>query len=113
MPPFGGSVSPPFVDRDPDLFSVLLSLIRTGNLPSKARAFDVQDLVFESQFYGLETLLVNSVSNPSQFEAFNLEKSMILPLNGRDSSSVTAHPTSISNQNQGHLAVELQKLSQH
>ena len=82
--------SVPFVDGDPDLFSVLLSLLRTGNLPSKARAFDVQDLIFESQFYGVETLLVNSVSNPSQFEAFNLEKSMILPLNGRDSPSVIA-----------------------
>ncbi|PON62902.1 Voltage dependent potassium channel [Parasponia andersonii] len=82
--------SVPFVDRDPDLFSVLLSLLRTGNLPSKARAFDVQDLIFESQFYGVEPILVNSVSNPSQFEAFNLEKSTLLPLNGRDSPSVIA-----------------------
>ncbi|XP_062074369.1 BTB/POZ domain-containing protein At5g41330 [Humulus lupulus] len=82
--------SVPFVDRDPDLFSVLLSLLRTGNLPSKAKAFDVQDLIFESRFYGVDSLLVNSVSNPSQFEAFNLEKSMVLPLNGRDSPSVIA-----------------------
>lgn len=77
----------PFVDRDPELFSILLSLLRTGSLPSKAKAFDVQDLVSEAQFYGIESLLVNSLSNPSQFEAFNLDKSLILPLNGRDSPS--------------------------
>ncbi|KAJ7944940.1 BTB/POZ domain-containing protein [Quillaja saponaria] len=80
----------PFVDRDPELFSILLSLLRTGNLPSKAKAFDLQDLISESQYYGIESLLVNSLSNPSQFEAFNLEKSMILPINGRDSPSAIA-----------------------
>ncbi|GLT69012.1 hypothetical protein SLA2020_411980 [Shorea laevis] len=75
----------PFIDRDPELFSILLSLLRTGNLPSKAKAFDLQDLIDEAQFYGVEPLLVNSLSNPSQFDAFNLEKSLVLPLNGRDS----------------------------
>ncbi|KAF8413189.1 hypothetical protein HHK36_001165 [Tetracentron sinense] len=79
--------SVPFVDRDPEIFSIILSLLRTGNLPSKAKAFDLQDLISESQFYGIENLLVSSQSNPSQFEAFNLEKSMSLPLNGRDSPS--------------------------
>ncbi|KAL2235357.1 BTB/POZ domain-containing protein At5g41330-like [Sesamum indicum] len=77
----------PFIDRDPELFSILLSLLRTGNLPSKAKAFDIQDLIFESQFYGIENLLLNSQSNPSQFDAFNLEKSFVLPLSGRDSPS--------------------------
>ncbi|KAK2984548.1 hypothetical protein RJ640_018926 [Escallonia rubra] len=80
----------PFIDRDPELFSVFLSLLRTGNLSSKAKAFDLQDLISEAQFYGVENLLVNSQSNPSQFEAFNLEKSSILPLNGRDSPSAIA-----------------------
>lgn len=83
----------PFIDRDPDLFSLILSLLRTGYLPSKANAFDLQDLISESLFYGIESLLISSVSNPSQFEAFNLEKSLILPLNGRDSpSAVTTTP---------------------
>ncbi|XP_057976376.1 BTB/POZ domain-containing protein At5g41330 [Malania oleifera] len=77
----------PFIDRDPELFSVLLSLLRTGNLPSKAKAFDLQDLFSEARFYGLEHLLVSSQSNPSQFEAFNLEKSSVLPLSGRDTPS--------------------------
>ncbi|GAA0149216.1 scaffold/adaptor protein [Lithospermum erythrorhizon] len=77
----------PFIDRDPELFSVMLSLLRTSNLSSKAKAFDIQDLIFESKYYGIEHLLINSQSNPSQFEAFNLEKSTVLSLNGRDSPS--------------------------
>ncbi|KAI3727639.1 hypothetical protein L6452_16257 [Arctium lappa] len=80
----------PFIDRDPELFSILLSLLRTGYLPSKAKSFEIQDLVFEAKFYGVQDFLVESQSNPSQFEAFDLEKSMILPLSGRDSPSAIA-----------------------
>lgn len=80
----------PFIDRDPDIFSLLLSLLRTGNLPSKAKSFDLQDLIIESKFYGIENLLINSLSNPSQFEPFNLQNSLQLPLNGRDSPSTVA-----------------------
>ncbi|KAJ0594417.1 putative transcription factor WD40-like family [Helianthus annuus] len=80
----------PFIDRDPELFSILLSLLRTGNLPSKAKAFDIQDIIFEANFYGISDLLVQSQSNPSQFEPFDLEKSIILPLSGRDSPSAIA-----------------------
>nr|XP_016495780.1 PREDICTED: BTB/POZ domain-containing protein At5g41330-like isoform X2 [Nicotiana tabacum] len=89
----------PFIDRDPEIFSILLSLLRTGNLPSKAKTFDIQDLIFESQFYGVEHLLLNSQSNPSQFEPFDLEKSVILPLSGRDS------PTAISTTQLGSVQV--------
>ncbi|RVW16451.1 BTB/POZ domain-containing protein [Vitis vinifera] len=85
--PASAQIGFPFIDRDPDLFSILLSLLRTGNLPSKAKAVDLQDLFSEAKFYGIESLLVSSLSNPSQFDAFNLEKSLILPLNGRDSPS--------------------------
>ncbi|CAL1375301.1 unnamed protein product [Linum trigynum] len=83
-------LAPRFIDRDPELFSVLLSLLRTGNLPSKAKAFDVEDLVEESKFYNIESLLVDALSHHSHFEAFNLEKSLLLPLNGRDSPSTVA-----------------------
>ncbi|CAH2080173.1 unnamed protein product [Thlaspi arvense] len=83
-----------FVDRDPDLFSVLLYILRTGNLPARSRAFDVRDLIEESRFYGIESFLIDSLSNSSQFEAFDLRKSRILPLNGRDSPSTIA-PTGI------------------
>ncbi|XP_071730716.1 BTB/POZ domain-containing protein At5g41330-like [Rutidosis leptorrhynchoides] len=80
----------PFIDRDPELFSILLSLLRTGNLPSKAKSFDIQDIIFEAKFYGIDDILVQTQSNPSQFEAFDLVKSMILPLSGRDSPSAIA-----------------------
>ncbi|KAF5199707.1 BTB/POZ domain-containing protein [Thalictrum thalictroides] len=93
------SNSIPFIDRDPEIFSILLSLLRTGNLPSKSKLFDLQDLIFEAQFYGLAEFLVSSLSNPSQFEAFNLEKSLILPLSGRDS------PSAISTTNSGSVHV--------
>lgn len=76
-----------FIDRDPNLFSIILSLLRTGNLPSRAKDYDIEDLIEESCFYNIESLLINSQSNPSQFDSFNLEKSVILPLNGRDSPS--------------------------
>lgn len=79
-----------FIDRDPEPFSILLSLLRTGNLPSKAKSFDLGDLISESEFYGIEALLVNSLSSSSQFDAFNLEKARILKLNGRDLPSVIA-----------------------
>ncbi|MFS7977868.1 putative chromatin remodeling & transcription regulator BTB-POZ family [Helianthus anomalus] len=72
----------PFVDRDLDLFSILLSVSRTGNLPSKAKLFDIQDIIFEAQHYGIDHLLVQCQSNPSQFEALNLEKLKILNLGG-------------------------------
>ncbi|KAK9079644.1 hypothetical protein SSX86_001317 [Deinandra increscens subsp. villosa] len=80
----------PFIDRDPDLFSILLSLLRTGHLPSKSKSFDIQDIISEAQFYGIHHLLVQSHSNPSQFEPFDIEKSKILPLSGRDGVSVLA-----------------------
>lgn len=82
--------SVPFIDRDPEIFSILLSLLRTGYLPSKAKAFDIDDLISEANFYGIQSILVSSLSNPSQFDAFNLEKSILLPLNGRDFPSAIA-----------------------
>ncbi|KAJ6714447.1 BTB/POZ DOMAIN-CONTAINING ADAPTER FOR CUL3-MEDIATED RHOA DEGRADATION PROTEIN FAMILY MEMBER [Salix viminalis] len=86
-------LGPHFIDRDPDLFSILLSLLRTGNLPSKAKSYDLQDLIEESKFYRIESLLVDSLSNPSRFDPFNLQKTLILPLNSRDTASaITATP---------------------
>ncbi|MQM07982.1 hypothetical protein Taro_040831 [Colocasia esculenta] len=86
----GPAGSIPFVDRDPDLFSVLLSLLRTGRLTSKADAFDLRDLVSEAAFYGLDRLLVGSLSDASRFDPFDLQKAAVLPLNGRDAPSAVA-----------------------
>ncbi|KAJ0260652.1 BTB/POZ domain-containing protein [Hirschfeldia incana] len=88
--------SPRFLDRDPALFSVLLYILRTGNLPARSTSFDVRDLIEESRYYGIEPFLIDSLSNPSQFEAFDLRKSRILQLNGRDSPSTIAPTTSSS-----------------
>ena len=51
------------IDRDPDLFSVILSLLRTNMLPSNATKFDVQDLSREARFYGLDQVLMASRLN--------------------------------------------------
>ncbi|KNA24597.1 hypothetical protein SOVF_014230 [Spinacia oleracea] len=83
----------PFIDRDPELFSVFLSFLRTGNFPSKSTNFDLETLISESQFYGVEPLLIDSLSNPSQFNPLNLEKSLLLPLNGRDTTSAISTTT--------------------
>ncbi|XVF52926.1 hypothetical protein PTKIN_Ptkin05aG0057200 [Pterospermum kingtungense] len=79
-----------FVDRDPDYFSLLLSLLRSGTLPSIVKDFDLRDLIEESRFYGLESLLTNSLTDPSHFDAFALRQSSILQLNARDSPSAIA-----------------------
>ncbi|KAL5981445.1 hypothetical protein ACLOJK_015506 [Asimina triloba] len=85
------SQPPPFIDRDPQLFSVFLSLLRTGNLPSKATAFHLQDLISEAHFYGLQSLFISALgTTQSQFDPFALQKSIILPLNGRDCPSAIA-----------------------
>ncbi|CAN1159423.1 hypothetical protein LINPERHAP2_LOCUS22696 [Linum perenne] len=77
----------------------MLSLLPTGKLPSKTKASDIEDLVEDSRFYNIEPLLIDLLSHPSHFEAFNLEKSMLLPLNGRD------YPSSIATTPSGTLHV--------
>ena len=52
-----------FIDGDPGLFSVILSLLRTNRLPSNAAKFDVQDLFREARFYGLDQVLMASRPN--------------------------------------------------
>ncbi|KAK8961464.1 BTB/POZ domain-containing protein [Platanthera guangdongensis] len=80
---------PIFIDRDPDIFSVLLSLLRSGHLPSAARRrFSKQDLTDEALYYGIEGLLRSALSPP--------------PILGIDATLVTtlipaaeAHPTAL------------------
>lgn len=80
----------PFVDRDPELFSVMLSLLRTNRLSSKAAAFDLQDLVGEARFYGLDQVLLSAISDAAGFDPFDLHSAAMLPLNGRDCPSAIA-----------------------
>lgn len=56
--------SPIFIDRDPEIFSTLLALLRTNRLPSSARRFSNQELSDEALFYGIEANLKSATSPP-------------------------------------------------
>ncbi|XP_031275289.1 BTB/POZ domain-containing protein At3g09030-like [Pistacia vera] len=56
--------NPIFIDRDPDIFSVLLSLLRSNRLPSTASRFSKQELADEALYYGIESQLKSAMSPP-------------------------------------------------
>ncbi|KAF7825558.1 BTB/POZ domain-containing protein [Senna tora] len=73
--------NPVFIDRDPEIFSVLLSLLRTNTLPSTARRFSKQELADEALYYGIDAQFKAATSPP--------------PLDGIDASIVaTIRPAS-------------------
>ncbi|RWW05336.1 hypothetical protein GW17_00031394 [Ensete ventricosum] len=85
------SSSVPFIDRDPDLFAALLSLLRTGRIPSRTTAaLDHDDLLAEARFYALHPLFLSALSSHALFDAFALRRSLLLPLPGRDACSALA-----------------------
>lgn len=90
---FSASTTTVFIDRDPDLFSILLSFLRTSRLPSKSLRFDLLDIIAEAEFYGIDPRSITGVSDSSRFDGFDLQKSKILPLNGRDSPSAISTTT--------------------
>lgn len=53
--------NPVFIDRDPEIFTVLLSLLRSKSLPYKTR-FTNNELIEESIYYGIETLIKSALS---------------------------------------------------
>ncbi|XP_054806793.1 protein ENDOPLASMIC RETICULUM-ARRESTED PEN3 [Prosopis cineraria] len=59
-----GDTEPVFIDRDPEIFSALLSLLRTNQLPSTARRFSKQELADEALYYGIEARLRSSMAPP-------------------------------------------------
>ena len=76
-----GDPNPVFIDRDPEIFTVLLSLLRSNRLPSTARRFSNHELADEALYYGIESQLKSAMSPP--------------PLAGIDASIVsTIHPAS-------------------
>lgn len=73
--------NPVFIDRDPEIFSVLLSVLRTNRIPSTARRFSKQELTDEALYYGIESRLKSAMLPP--------------PLSGIDASVVaTIRPAS-------------------
>ncbi|XP_058737822.1 protein ENDOPLASMIC RETICULUM-ARRESTED PEN3-like [Vicia villosa] len=61
---FSNDPNPVFIDRDPEIFSVLLSLLRTTHLPSTAFRFSKQELADEANFYGIDSHLKAATSPP-------------------------------------------------
>lgn len=53
-----------FIDRDPEIFSVLLSLLRSNRLPSTAHRFSKQELADEAIYYGIESQLKSAQTPP-------------------------------------------------
>ncbi|KAA8516315.1 hypothetical protein F0562_016608 [Nyssa sinensis] len=73
--------NPVFIDRDPEIFSILLSVLRTNRLPSTARRFTKQELAEEASYYGIESQLKSAM--------------LPTPLSGIDASRVaTINPAS-------------------
>ncbi|KAI3814434.1 hypothetical protein L1987_14074 [Smallanthus sonchifolius] len=59
-----------FIDRDPEIFSVILSLLRTNRLPSPSRRFTKQELSDEASYYGIESQL-KSVMLPNPLSSID------------------------------------------
>ncbi|KAG2272550.1 hypothetical protein Bca52824_067105 [Brassica carinata] len=60
-----GSSNPVFIDRDPEIFSVILNLLRTGRLPATSSGvFSKQELLDEALYYGVESLLRSAMLPP-------------------------------------------------
>ncbi|XP_010486457.1 PREDICTED: BTB/POZ domain-containing protein At3g09030-like [Camelina sativa] len=59
-----GSI-PVFIDRDPEIFAVILNLLRTGRLQANSSgAFSKQELLDEALYYGVEALLRSAMLPP-------------------------------------------------
>ncbi|CAL0324432.1 unnamed protein product [Lupinus luteus] len=56
--------NPVFIDRDPEIFSVLLSLLRTNHLPSTSHRFSKQELADEALYYGIDSHLRSATAPP-------------------------------------------------
>ncbi|XP_020576574.1 BTB/POZ domain-containing protein At3g09030 isoform X2 [Phalaenopsis equestris] len=80
---------PIFIDRDPEIFSALLSLLRSGRLPSAAlRRFSKQDLADEALYYGIEGRLRLALSPPPLLGINATLLTTLIP-------AAEAHPTAL------------------
>ncbi|GER55816.1 major facilitator superfamily protein [Striga asiatica] len=61
---------PVFIDRDPEIFSVLLSLLRSNRLPSTAKRFSNQELIDEALYFGIESQLRSALA-PSRLNGID------------------------------------------
>ncbi|KAL7136277.1 hypothetical protein ABFS83_10G018700 [Erythranthe nasuta] len=56
------ALDPVFIDRDPGIFSTLLSLLRSNRLPSTAKRFSNQELIDEAIYFGIESQLRSALA---------------------------------------------------
>ncbi|KAL8526709.1 hypothetical protein ACS0TY_015783 [Phlomoides rotata] len=59
-----------FIDRDPGIFSILLSLLRSNRLPSTAKRFSNQELIDEALYFGIESQLKSALA-PSRLSGID------------------------------------------
>lgn len=59
-----------FIDRDPEIFSILLSLLRSNRLPSTAKRFSNQELIDEALYFGIESQLRSALA-PIRFNGID------------------------------------------
>ncbi|XP_039161359.1 protein ENDOPLASMIC RETICULUM-ARRESTED PEN3 [Eucalyptus grandis] len=84
--------SPIFIDRDPDIFSAILSLLRTDRLPSTALRFSKQDLADEAVYYGVESRLRSAMS-PAPLDGIDASVvATVRPASEGLPSALSAHP---------------------
>lgn len=86
---FKDKQSETFLDRDPDLFGVLLFVLRSKRLPSNFGAVDMDQLIDEAKYYGMLELLQDAMS-PPRMDGLDIEKIGALLVNGRDFPSALA-----------------------
>lgn len=56
---------PVFIDRDPEIFAVILNLLRTGRLTANSSGvFSKQELLDEALYYGVESLIKSAMLPP-------------------------------------------------
>lgn len=84
--------NPIFIDRDPDVFSVILSLLRTNRLPSTALRFSKQDLADEALYYGVDSRLRSAMSPPPIAGIDASVVATIRPASDGFPSALFAHP---------------------
>ncbi|XP_030472638.2 protein ENDOPLASMIC RETICULUM-ARRESTED PEN3 [Syzygium oleosum] len=84
--------NPIFIDRDPDVFSVILSLLRTDRLPSTALRFSKHDLADEAIYYGVDSRLRSAMSPPPLAGIDASVVATIRPASDGFPSALFAHP---------------------
>ncbi|GLJ42468.1 hypothetical protein SUGI_0880120 [Cryptomeria japonica] len=76
--------NPAFFDRDPELFAVLLSILRTFKKPASVDdLFSISDLIAEAEYYGVSGALKSAMAAPP-LDGLDMKDKSVLLSSGRD-----------------------------